>query len=76
MSYKIVLPDKSELPFEDDKTCLKEAISKAQSLNKILLVKEQRGGKWEDYATVFPSGEVRRIISFSSFATSLPVRRR
>lgn len=76
MPYKIVLPDKTELPFEDDRTCLKEAIGKAQSLNKILLVKEQKGGKWEDYATVFPSGEVRKIISFSSFATGLPMKRR
>lgn len=75
-SYKVILPDKTELSFSDEKNSLIEASQKASSLNKILIVKQQeQEGRWVECATVFPNGEIRRPVSISSFADNLPLRK-
>lgn len=76
-SYKVILPDKQELSFPDEKSSLIEASQRARDLNKILTVKqqEQDSGQWVECATVFPSGEIRRPVNIGAFADSLPMRR-
>lgn len=75
-AYKIILPDRQELPFSDEKSSLMEASQKARELNKILTVKrEEEGGRWVECATVFPNGEVRRPVNIGAFAENLPMRR-
>lgn len=76
-SYKVILPDKTELSFSDEKNTFIEASHKASELNKILMVKqqEQDSGRWVECATVFPNGEIRRPVNISSFADNLPLRK-
>lgn len=74
-SYKVILPDKTELSFSDEKNTLVEASQRASSLNKILMVKQEQEGRWVECATVFPSGEIRRPVNISSFADNLPLRK-
>lgn len=74
-SYKLILPDKSELSFSDEKNTLIEAAQKASELNRILIVKREQEGRWVECATVFPSGEIRRPVDIRSFADNLPLRK-
>lgn len=75
-SYKVILPDKTELSFSDEKNSFIEASQKASSLNRILVVKQQeQEGRWVECATVFPNGEIRRPVNISSFADNLPLRK-
>ncbi len=75
-SYKVILPDKTELSFSDEKNSLIEASQKASELNKILAVKQQdQDGRWVECATVFPNGEIRRPVNIGAFADNLPMRK-
>lgn len=75
-AYKVILPDKTELSFSDEKNSLIEASQKSRDLNKILTVKQQeQDGRWVECATVFPNGEVRRPVNIDAFAENLPMRR-
>ncbi len=76
MTFRIVLPDKQERTFAEEKSALVECSRLSSELNKILVVQEQKDGVWYETATVYPNGQIRKPVSISSIATSMPVRKR
>lgn len=74
--FRIILPDKQERIFAEEKSALVECSRLASELNKILVVQEQKDGVWYDAATVYPNGQIRKPVDIGSFAAGLPVRKR
>ncbi len=75
MTFKFVLPDKREFTFPDEATAVKETQSAAKQLNKVVILREERNGSWPEFATIYPSGEVRKPVDVGSFARGLDTRR-
>lgn len=76
MTYKIILPDKSEIKFEEKASAFKAAKESASKLNKVISVKVEKNGIWEQIALVYPNGFVQEGTGGFGFFKNLPVGRK
>ena len=76
MEFKVKLPDKSELKFQDKETAIKTAKQSAVKLNKLITVDGTKDGfEWEQIALVYPSGQIQEGTGGFGFFKNLPVGR-
>jgi len=76
MAYKIILPNKSEMRFNDKDGAMKAAKENATKLNKVISVHVENNGDWEQVALVYPNGFVQEGTGGFGFFKRLPVGRR
>ena len=76
MTYKIILPDKSEMRFEDKAGAMKAAKETATKKNKVISVHMEKNGEWIQIALVYPNGFVQEGTGGFGFFKNLPVGRR
>ena len=75
MVYKIILPDKSEIQFEEKQGAIKAAKENASKQNKVIAVKIKKDDKWEQIALAYPNGAVQEGSGGFGFFKNLPVGR-
>ena len=75
MVYKIILPDKSEISFEDKDSAIRAARENASKQNKVISVKKKKDEKWEQIAIAYPNGAVQEGTGGFGFFKNLPVGR-
>jgi hypothetical protein len=76
MKFKIKLPDKSEMAFDDKETAIRTAKENARKLNKLITVDVTKDGfEWEQVALVYPTGQVQEGTGGFGFFKNLPVKR-
>ncbi len=75
MVYKIILPDKNEITFEDKSGAIKAARENAGKQNKVISVKQKKDNKWEQIAIAYPNGAVQEGTGGFGFFKNLPVGR-
>ncbi len=76
MTYKIILPDKSEMTFNDKDGAMKAAKENATKQNKVISVHMEKSGEWIQIALVYPNGFVQEGSGGFGFFKKLPVGRR
>ena len=76
MTYKIIMPDKTEMKFEDKSGAMKTAKENATKLNKVISVHVEKDGEWIQVALVYPNGFVQEGTGGFGFFKKLPVGRR
>ncbi len=76
MTYKIILPDKTEMKFEDKNGAMKSAKENATRQNKVISVHMEKGGEWVQIALVYPNGFIQEGTGGFGFFKNLPVGRR
>jgi hypothetical protein len=76
MKFKIKLPDKSEMAFDDKETAIRTAKQHAIKTNKLIAVDVTKDGfEWEQVALVYPTGQVQEGTGGFGFFKNLPVKR-
>jgi hypothetical protein len=77
MKYKVVLPDKTETPFDDKQTAFRFAGQKAKETNKLITVQGNTDGfNWEQIALIYPTGQIQEGAGGFGFFKRLPVVKR
>ena len=76
MTYKIILPDKSEMTFNDKDGAMEAAKENATKQNKVISVHMEKSGEWIQIALVYPNGFVQEGSGGFGFFKKLPVGRR
>jgi hypothetical protein len=76
MTYKIILPNKSEMKFEDKDGAMRAAKENATKMNKVISVHLEKDGEWIQIALVYPNGFVQEGTGGFGFFKNLPVGRR
>ena len=76
MKFKAVMPDKTEMVFEDRESALRSAKENASKRNKVIAVHSTKNGvEWEQIALVYPNGTVQEGTGGFGFFKRLPVGR-
>lgn len=75
MVYKIILPDKNEVEFDDKEGAIKAARENASKQNKVVAVKQKKDNKWEQVAIAYPNGAIQEGAGGFGFFKNLPVGR-
>ena len=76
MKFKVKLPDKSEMEFDNKDIAIKTAKQHAVKLNKLITVDGTKDGfEWEQIALVYPSGQIQEGTGGFGFFKNLPVGR-
>ena len=76
MKFKVKLPDKSEMEFDNKDIAIKTAKQNAVKLNKLITVDGTKDGfEWEQIALVYPSGQIQEGTGGFGFFKNLPVGR-
>ena len=77
MKFKVILPDKSEIKFDDKESALRSAKEQAVRQNKVIAVHFTNDGfEWDQIALIYPSGQVQEGTGGFGFFKKLPVGRR
>ena len=76
MTYKIILPNKTVMQFEDKNGAMKAAKENATKQNKVISVHVEKSGEWIQIALVYPNGFIQEGTGGFGFFKKLPVGRR
>jgi len=76
MTYKIILPNKTEMKFEDKNGAMRAAKENATKQNKVISVHTEKNGEWIQIALVYPNGFIQEGTGGFGFFKKLPVGRR
>lgn len=77
MKFKVKLPDKSEIMFDDKDSAMRAAKENASRQQKVISVHATKDGfEWDQVALIYPSGQVQEGTGGFGFFKNLPVGRR
>lgn len=77
MKFKVILPDKSETPFDDKQTAVRYALQKAKETNKLIVVQGNSDGfTWEQVALAYPTGQLQEGTGGFGFFKRMPLVKR
>ena len=77
MKFKVLLPDKSETPFDDKQAAFRFASTKAKETNRLIKVEGNTDGfTWEQVALIYPTGQIQEGTGGFGFFKRLPVVKR
>jgi hypothetical protein len=77
MKFKVKMPDKSELEFDNKDIAIKTAKQHAVKLNKLIVVDGTKDGfEWEQIALCYPTGQVQEGTGGFGFFKNLSVNRK
>ena len=76
MKFKAIMPDKTEMVFENRESVMKSAKENAGKKNKVIAVHSTKDGtNWDQIALVYPNGTVQEGSGGFGFFKRLPVGR-
>ena len=75
MTYKVILPDKTQMNFEDKLGAIKAAKENASKQSKVIAVQMEKEGEWVQIALVYPNGFTQEGTGGFGFFKKLPVGR-
>ena len=77
MKYRVILPDKSETPFDDKQSAFKFAGVKSKETNHLIKVEGNVDGfNWEQIALIYPTGQVQEGAGGFGFFKRMPLVKR
>ena len=76
MTYKIILPNKTEMKFEEKDGAIRAAKENSTKKQKVISVQVEKNGEWEQVAIVYPNGLIQEGTGGFGFFKRLPTKKR